>query len=344
MSSKAIYIILGFIVAFAIGATLEQPLQDWFGFRGLVINTTTFDPNYPLDVNGTARATAFSGDGTGLTGLELYKVGFFTVDEVGPTDALDVDGYSTIIVIAVSDVNSPVTLGGTVNADPNDRLLVIKDTETGSVVVEHQEGTTQEFDLAAGSDETMGTGRFVWSFYFDGIYWKQITEGNPILTGTDPDVSSTGDISVDTDAGGKTNDVAMRVSDGSKQMTLANTRKTFFVTVADPENSPNVDYQHVWANDTGYTFVVDYWYGWSNVDDYSLEIKEQTDFTDATTSVTIDAVEIATDGTSVYTGSDSTISNPNVESGSIIFIDADAADAADYYSLMITGYFLSDVP
>jgi len=72
--------ILGLVIVatLCMGAVVEEAMRDWTSFKGVVVNTTTYDASYPLDVNGTARATTFSGAGTSLTGV--VKSSDFTAD------------------------------------------------------------------------------------------------------------------------------------------------------------------------------------------------------------------------------------------------------------------------
>ena len=91
------------------------------------------------------------------------------------------------------------------------------------------------------------------------------------------------------------------------------------------------------------TFTIIEWKAWSDDDDVSFEIEEITDQTDFTAITTVDACEVATNGTSVYYGSDTTITHATIEHDHILAIDFDTSDTPDYLLISITGWFNADV-
>ena len=164
-----------------------------------------------------------------------------------------------------------------------------------------------------------------------------------IVNATDPDVDAAGEISHDTDGANETADESLRGYDGAAQFAWARKLKTLNFTLISPDTIDAADLIPIWHNTSGMTFTIVEWKAWSDDDDVSLEIEELTDQTDYTAITTVDAVEIATDGTGVYYASDATITHAAIEHDHSIAIDFDVTDTPDYVQIAITGWFNSDV-
>ncbi len=168
-----------------------------------------------------------------------------------------------------------------------------------------------------------------------------------IPNGTDPDVDATGEISNDTDGAnenpGGNGDVIIRAYDGTNQWPVGQKLKTLNFTLIAPASIDAADLIPIWHNTTGMTFTIVEWKAWSDTDNVSLEIEELTSQTDYTAITTVDAVEIATDGTGVYYASDTTITHAAIEHDHSIAIDFDTADSPEYVQMAITGWFDADV-
>jgi hypothetical protein len=162
-----------------------------------------------------------------------------------------------------------------------------------------------------------------------------------IPNGTDPDVTVVGQISNDTDGGNETGDVSIRAFDGTNQFLVSRKLKTLNFTLLSPSGIDAKDFIPIWHNNTGMTFTVVEWKGWSNIDNVLLDIETATGV-DYTNRTTVDAVTIATNGTGVFYGSDSTITAGTIAADSTLAIDF-GATAPEYVQLAITGWFNSDV-
>lgn len=180
----------------------------------------------------------------------------------------------------------------------------------------------------------------------DGAVWSGVHDFGgatslEIPNGTDPDVTVVGQISNDTDGGNETGDVSIRAFDGTNQFLVSRKLKTLNFTLLSPSGIDAKDFIPIWHNNTGMTFTVVEWKGWSNIDDVLLDIviAPATDYTDITT---VDAVTIDTNGTGVFYGSDTTITAGTIAADSTLAIDF-GATAPEYVQLAITGWFNSDV-
>lgn len=90
----------------------------------------------------------------------------------------------------------------------------------------------------------------------------------------------------------------------------------------------------VWHNDTGRSMYVTKWEFWAGTDNTTLNLETTTDT--GATNATVDAVEIATDGTGLFYASDTTITASTITSGSLIFLDFDDTDTPTYVKGTLT--------
>lgn len=158
-----------------------------------------------------------------------------------------------------------------------------------------------------------------------------------IENGTNPTVDTAGEISNDT------NDNSIRAFDGTNQYVAGQKKVTITATIIEPDKLDEASTLPIWQNRTNFTFNITAIYSVSANDNtiYTLlEVNDPHDFTGVTT---IEAITIATDGTSVFyddrtTGIDHTV----IEKDHIIIFDA-SADTPDYINFTIVGYFDANV-
>lgn len=151
----------------------------------------------------------------------------------------------------------------------------------------------------------------------------------------DPDVDATGEISLDTDGW-------LRVYQNSLQKAVPLTQE-IHVTVVAPNDLADAtrDAFQVWENVSGMSFIVTGWSAASGTDDTDLNI-EETD-ADGQNNATVDAVSIATNGTGIFTASDTTITGATIENGHRLLLDFDDTDAPTWVKITIYGYYAADV-
>ena len=152
----------------------------------------------------------------------------------------------------------------------------------------------------------------------------------------DPDVSATGQISLDTDGW-------LRVYNDSRQNAVR-LYETIQVTVYKPNSMDDAQrdaFGPIWTNTSGMSFVITGWNATSTSDDTDLNIEEID--ADGQNNTTVDAVTISTNGTGIYYASDSTITAGTVEPGHRLMLDFDDTDDPAMVSITITGYYNADV-
>jgi hypothetical protein len=156
-----------------------------------------------------------------------------------------------------------------------------------------------------------------------------------LMSSDDPDVAAAGKITHDTDGW-------LRVYDNSLQKALSLMYEVQ-VTIIKPNDLADAqrDAFLVYSNETGMNFVITGWKGWSDVDDTTLNI--ETTAADGQTNATVDAVELATNGTGVYTGADTSITAGTIANGSLIWLDFDDTDTPGIVHMTIYGYLAGDV-
>lgn len=171
-----------------------------------------------------------------------------------------------------------------------------------------------------------------------------ITDDDMPAAATDPDIDAAGEIGRDTDGGNEPNSVTLRITNasGNLQYVLANTDKTIKIPIAEPDALAQGDYFPVWTNQSGFTFHITEIGGESDIDDFDFTLKERD--ADGGNVTTIEAVQLTTDGTSMYYGTvvEADIDHKLIETGHSIGYD-NSADDATYVILWIKGYYDADV-
>lgn len=112
------------------------------------------------------------------------------------------------------------------------------------------------------------------------------------------------------------------------------------VTVVAPNDLADSerDALWVWENRSGLSFVVQGWAFKSDTDDTTLNIEEVDN--DGANNATVDAVEIATNGTGMFYASDTTITAATIENLHVIVLDFDDTDTPGQVKGTIYGYFI----
>ena len=172
-----------------------------------------------------------------------------------------------------------------------------------------------------------------------------VTEAIMPVAATDPDVDAAGELSIDTDGANEPNDVVLRTSSvsGNQQYALAQVIKSIQGTVIKPNDLADAtrDALPIWENNTGMTFVITMIRAWSDTDDTTLNV--ETYDSAWANNATVDALEIATNGTANFYVEETTITAPNIVAGSLIVLDFDDTDNPGWVKFNIMGYLLSNV-
>jgi hypothetical protein len=130
----------------------------------------------------------------------------------------------------------------------------------------------------------------------------------------------------------------LRYNDNGTEKTLS-PQDEIHVTVVKPQDMADAvrDMFVIWSNESGKTFKITGWKGWAGTDNTTLTLKTMTATGGSIT--TVDAIEIATDGTSIYYAADTSITSADIPDGNLLFIDFDDADDPAYVKLTIYGYY-----
>ena len=164
-------------------------------------------------------------------------------------------------------------------------------------------------------------------------------EGLNIPVGTDPDVATEGYIGRDTD------DHALRGYGDGVQYLYGAMEKTFTVSFDKPKNLSEADNFVIFVNHTAFTYVITEIHGYSDTDDVDFTLKEMNDMEDFTDTTTIEAVDVNVNGTGVfYRHLTSGIDHTNIEADHGIAFDNNAVDDPDSLTVVVVGYFDSNVP
>lgn len=297
----------------------------------------------PWTVKGdTGAAGAVGSNGADGTSSYTYIAYASDADGTSFTTTFDADLNYVAIKVSATEIETPAASDFT-------GLWKNYRGATGATGAAGADGN----GITAGSDGTYGwyTGNNTSEFSSctSGRYGIAFVGGVPqkCVNGTrsslyaipnsdDPDVAAAGQISFDSDGW-------LRVYNNSRQEALARTQEEIHVTVVKPQDMADAvrDGFLVWSNESGMTFTVTGWKAWSGTDNTTLNI--ETTAADGQTNATVDAVEIATNGTGVYTASDTTITAATIANGSLIWLDFDDTDDPAYVKLVIYGYYSADV-
>jgi hypothetical protein len=165
----------------------------------------------------------------------------------------------------------------------------------------------------------------------------------PAPVGTDPDTSTTGEQSFDSDGANITGDVSGRAFDGTNQFAMWRKMKDIDVTVISPNDLADAtrDKFVFWENDSGMTFTVTRIKCWSDTDNTDVNIEEYDG--DGQNNATVDAVAIADNGTGLYYKEETTISGATIEAGHLLAIDFDDSDTPGWVKCTIRGWFDANV-
>jgi len=172
-----------------------------------------------------------------------------------------------------------------------------------------------------------------------------VTEAIMPVAAADPDVDASGELAVDTDGANEPNDVVLRTASvsGSQQYALAQVIKSIQGTVITPNDLADAtrDACPVWENNTGMSFVITMIRAWSDTDDTTLNV--ETYDSAWANNATVDALEIASNGTANFYVEETTITAGTIAAGSLIVLDFDDTDDPGWVKFNIMGYFLADV-
>lgn len=249
------------------------------------------------------------------------------------------DADITFAVTVAKDIVTTAPLTGAVDnviigtdADITLGIDVLKDLVTTAPVT----GGTNDIFPGDDADITVALD-FTAAWNFGGAASLELPNG------TDPDVAVIGQVHVDTDGGNEPNSVTLRTFMGTDdQAVFADTLKHYCFSVAEPDNLAQADFHPVWKNKTGFSFIITYICGESDIDDFDFTLKERD--ADGANVTTIEAVQLTTDGTAMYYGSVAfaDIDHTTIEAGHTIGYD-NSADDATYVLVGFGGYYNADV-
>lgn len=178
--------------------------------------------------------------------------------------------------------------------------------------------------------------------YVDGVTSALQTQlnakqGLTHSSANDPDISTEGHLAWDA------NGDVLRGYDGTNQVAVGRKIEAIHCTVVLPNDLADSerDAFWIWENVSGMSFIVTGWAAKSDTDDTTLNIEEID--TDGANNATVDAVEIATNGTGLFYATDTTITAATIENGHLLVLDFDDTDTPGQVKITIYGYYNADV-
>jgi hypothetical protein len=281
---------------------------------------------------GAVVAASFSGSGTAADsrmdlpdddethyfGIQANDTTTTSVNLIGP--AAPFNGIPKYAVSSTTNFTMSAASAGSDYVAPSTTITIA--------------GTANEITSSAGAQDLSASRTWTLSLPSSIDLGGKTLE---IPNGNDPDVSVEGQFAWDA------NGDYLRMYDGTRQVALGRAIEVIHVTVIAPNDLADAqrDAFLFWSNESGMSFVVTGWKGWSGTDDTTLNI-EEVDADGVSNNATVDAVELAT-GSGPYTGSDTTITAATIENGHMLALDFDDTDAPTYVKFTIYGYYSADV-
>jgi hypothetical protein len=244
-------------------------------------------------------------------------------------------GYETTITSTLDEANHSVLTIYNNDADRAADTFLLKDDDAADAnafflnMVADADGTPAT--ILSISSATALSGALAWDL--GGATSFELPNG------ANPTVDATGEIAVDTDGANEAGDLTIRVFDGTNTVAIARKLECIDVTVVKPQDMADAvrDLFPVWSNNTGMTFTITEIKAWSSTDDTTLNVEVVTD-TNFGSPALVDAIEIATNGTSVFTDVETTISDATIAHDEMITLDFDDTDDPAYVKLSICGW------
>jgi len=216
--------------------------------------------------------------------------------------------------------------------------------------IEHERGGLQA-DISAytgligitGADTTVEVDLLSELLTAMGDVTAFITDDDMPAVGTDPDVDADGEIGRDSDAANEPNDAALRGYDEGGQFLYARKLKTIQCTIVKPNDLADAtrDLCPIWSNESGMIFTITKIEAWSDTDDTTVNVEVYDSVFG--NNATVDALEIAGDGTANYYVTETTITAATIAANYIIALDFDDTDDPGWVKISICGWFNSDV-
>ena len=271
------------------------------------------------------KADADSGGATSIT----------DIGDASGDGSISVGGYETTITSTLDEADhSVLTIINTdADRDANTTLLTLSDNDGADAnafylkLIGDADGSPATY--LSISQTTVLSGALTWDL--GGATALEIPNSD------DPDLTATGQISYDTDGWLRT------TSDNGTTQKAIRQQEDISVTVYKPNDLDDAQRDHFWVykNVSGMNFVVTGWSATSTADDTTLTIYEED--ANGQNDTTVDAVEIATNGTGLYYASDTSITAGTIENGHLIYLDFDNTDTPAMVNIVIYGYFVADV-
>lgn len=272
----------------------------------------------------------------------------------GVSDVVEITGYfndyNRYLVVVTSDTdNQALTIYDTDNTPVNGTELVIQNGGSNTLNMTTVAGQQQLFPayvvIEQGESITFVYHTDRWyelARAVANVTFSSMDMGNAsafeIPNSDDPDLTATGQISFDTDGWIRGTD-----DNGTTQFALGRKYDTFQITVILPNSLADAtrDAAFFFENNSGMTFVITSWSATSDTDNTTLNL-EETD-ADGANNGTVDAIEIATDGTGLYYATDSTITAGTLEDGHKVWLDFDDTDVPGQVHITVKGYYIANV-
>ncbi len=326
------------------------------------------DTDGAITSGGILTGTGLTAGAAVLTEAELETLDGITPGTAAASKALVLDASSDIATINNMTATEFIGGGGSVTGVTAVDFALTADADAGDFDIDSLD-RLEFFDaglfidggtdatLLISSDGTLEIATTNWDVSSAGVFsgvtgltsTGVIDVGGAtsfeIVNATDPDATVVGQLHMDTDGANEANDITLRTFEGAgTQYAIASTLKRIQATIMKPNDLANAqrDQTAIWHNNTGMVFTITEIWAWSDVDNTTVNVEVVT-ATDWGTPGTVDLLEIATDGTSIFYVTETTITDATIAHDEVIVLDFDDTDDPGFVKINIVGWFNADI-
>jgi hypothetical protein len=266
-------------------------------------------------------------------------------NNVGGWDPCTVDGTDDYLCMCTAAgpggtyvaIQNIVT-GAAIFSGIDETVPILDGDDTGSILWSFATSAQRTITIPGDQNDTIAvlgqTNAWTGSNDFGGA------AGLELPNGANPTVDAAGEVAIDTDGANETSDLSLRAFDGTNTVALGRKLHCIQATIIKPQDLADSerDLFPIWANNTGMVFTITEIKAYSDTDDTTVTVEVVTD-TNWSSPATVDALEIATNGTSVFTDVQTTITDSTIAHDEIITLDFDDTDDPGMVKITICGWF-----
>lgn len=237
-------------------------------------------------------------------------------------------------------LNSEHYVAGSIDAE-HLAADIIDETKVADDGIDSEHYNDASIDPAHLNIANAETDEYVLSYESDTSNYQWI-HNSQLTAATDPDISTEGLLSWDTD------DDSVRGYDGTNQVVVGKTQREIVGVISSPTTLTWTGRANssvpMWRNTTGFSFIITEIVCHSDTDNYDFNLFESSSDSDLSdeNDTLVDLVECDANGTEVYTDSETSITHATIENYHVLIFEH-SAGSANAVMVTVTGYLDADI-